>query len=318
MEPIINAAGGGAGQAPAAEPIKEATTRSFMADVIEASREVPVIVDFWAEWCGPCKQLGPVLEKVVRGAGGAVRMVKVNVDQNQALAQQLRIQSIPAVFAFFNGQPVDAFAGALPESQVQAFVDQVIVAAGGKAPDSPIDEALAHAEECLKTGDMATARAIFEQVLSLEPDTVAATVGLIRCLVAAGDIAAARTALDGMPSDAADGAGIAPGIATAIAAVRAAVELAEKSAAAGDIGELDARLAANAADHQARFDLALALFAKGEVERAIDQLLEIIRRDRQWADDGARKQLLQFFDAMGAGDPLTVAGRRKMSALLFS
>ena len=306
MEPIINAPGAGS---PTAELVKDVSTATFMQDVVEASNETPVIVDFWAPWCGPCKQLGPVLEKVVGEAGGAVRMVKVNIDENPEIAQQMRIQSIPAVFAFSGGRPIDGFAGALPESQVKAFVDRV-AAAAGTTQSSPIDEALAQASELLDANDFDSAAGLLAQILQHDPENVPAKVGLIRCLVAAGDTGQARELLDSIPEDMRAEADVAAAISS--------LELAEKAADAGDLNQIRARLEANARDHQARYDLALALYAAGETEEAIDQLVEIVRRDRGWNDEAARKELLQFFEALGPTDPVTVDGRRKLSSVLFS
>ena len=308
METIIGQAAGGA--APA-NVIIDSTDATFVKDVIEASQDVPIIVDFWATWCGPCKQLGPILEKTVRAANGAVKLVKVDIDHNPMVAQQLRIQSIPTVYAFFGGRPVDGFQGALPESQIKAFVDRLIKAAGGAGGRaSPIDEALAQANELLDAGDHARAAALFGQILSHEADNLAARAGLARSHIAAGKLADARKALDGL--DATQSAD------KAVAAAVAALDLAEKAAKAGSTAGLETQLAADPTNHQARFDLALAQYAAGNREAAIDSLLEIMRRARTWNDDAARKQLLQFFEAMGPTDPLTTQGRRKLSSLLFS
>jgi putative thioredoxin len=251
-----------------------------------------------------------VLEKAVRGAGGAVRLVKVDVDQNQQIAQQLHVQSIPAVFAFFGGRPVDGFSGALPESQVKAFVDKLVQTSGVEIPASPIAEALEQAGTLLEAGDTGIAGQLFDQILGHEPGNVAARVGLARCCVTAGDFAKARETLDAIPEDQRKD--------QAVTAAMSTLELAEKAADAGDLGPLREAVAANQSDHQARYDLALALFAAGEKETAIDELIEILRRDREWNEQAARTQLLQFFEAQGPADPITVAGRRKLSALLFS
>ncbi len=308
MENIIDPNAGGA--VPPTDLIKDATAATFVADVIDASQEVPVIVDFWAPWCGPCKQLGPLLEKVVQEAGGAVKLVKIDIDQNQQIAQQLRVQSIPAVFAFFGGRPVDGFSGALPESQVKAFVEKLVQSTGAEVPSSPIAEALEQAKTLLDAGDSATAGQLFGQILGHEPENLEALTGLARCCIAGGELAKAREALDKVPEDRREDAEVSAAV--------SALELAEKTADTGDLGQLRGAVAANENDHQARYDLALALFAAGEREDAMDALIEIIRRDREWNEKAARTQLLQFFEVLGPTDPLTVAGRRKLSALLFS
>ena len=304
MEPIL----GQAGAAPA-DAIKDGSTETFMADVIDASMETPVVVDFWAPWCGPCKQLGPILEKVVRGANGGVRLVKIDIDQNPEIAQQLRIQSIPAVFAFSGGRPVDAFQGALPESQVKAFVDKLAKAAGTTV-SSPLDDALAQAAERLEAKDYGAAASVYAQVVQHAPDNAAGIAGLTRALLGQGELARAREVFDTLPED-------ARGDAEAEAAA-SALALAEKTAETGDRSELLARLEADPNDHAARFDLALALHAEGRNEEAIDALVEIVRRAREWNEQAARKQLLELFEALGPTDPVTVAGRRKLSAILFS
>ncbi len=306
---MANLIGSEAPAPPPADLIKEATEATFVADVIEASREVPIIVDFWATWCGPCKQLTPILEKVVTEAGGAVRLVKVDIDKNPAVAQQLRIQSVPMVFAFHDGRPVDGFTGALPESQVKTFVDKLVQTAGS-TPPSPVDEALEQASQLLESGDHATARTVFEQILTHTPDNVAACAGLARCHLAAGDLATARGVLGRLGKDQLKDKDVA--------AVISALELAEKTAGTRDTATHRAAVDADPDDHQARYDLALALYAAGEKEDAIEQLVEIVRRNREWNDRAARKQLLQFFEALGPTDPLCVDGRRKLSSLLFS
>jgi putative thioredoxin len=315
MEQLIGGGAGAAGAA-AAGLVKDGDTQTFMVDVIDASNEVPVIVDFWAPWCGPCKQLGPAIEKAVKEAKGAVRLVKIDIDQNQELAAQMRIQSIPAVYAFFQGRPVDGFVGALPESQVKAFVQRLIKQTGAQpggaaAGPSPVEQALEQAEEALAEGDAGTASAIFGQVLAHEPGNLQATAGLARAHLAAGDVEGAKKALAKLPADKAGD--------TAIAAARAAIELAEQaSQAQGEAGELRARLAADANDHAARYDLALALYGAGEREAAVDALLEIVRRNRGWNEEAARKQLVKLFEAMGPTDPLTISARRRLSSILFS
>jgi len=296
--------------APAASPgglIKDSSERTFMADVIEASREVPVLVDFWAPWCGPCKQLTPILEKVVREAKGAVKLVKINIDENQRIAQQMRIQSIPAVFAFRNGQPVDGFMGALKESDVREFIKRL----GGDAVGaSPVEELLAIADEAVKTDDLATAAQAYGQILQEDPQNPIALAGLARCYLASGDIERAKQTLAIVP----------PEFQTheAIVAIQAQLKLADQANAAGDVGALEAKSKADPNDHQARLDLAVALAARGKSEEAITEILESIRRDRNWNEGAARKQLLTLFEALGAADPAVREGRRKLSSLLFS
>ena len=309
MDLIFGAGGKPATARPAAagDLVKDVTTATFVADVIEMSKTVPVIVDFWATWCGPCKQLGPALEKVVREARGAVRMVKVDVDKNQELAAQLRVQSVPMVYAFKDGRPVDAFVGAQTESQLRAFV-QRLAQGGGQAS---LADLVAEGKELLATGDFEMAAQVFQQVLAEDPAHAPAIAGLLRCLLAAGDSDSAKQMLAQLPPDVARHA--------EVAAVATAIELQESAAAsAGQAGELRRRLAENADDHQARFDLALAYYAGGEPEIAVDELLELFRRDRAWDDGGARKQLVKLFDALGPTHPLTLSGRKRLSALLFS
>ncbi|HVA12403.1 MAG TPA: thioredoxin [Stellaceae bacterium] len=305
MEAIIG------GAAPAGDPnlVKNGSTDTFMADVIDASHDTAVVVDFWAPWCGPCKQLGPALEKAVRDAKGAVRMVKINIDENKELAAQMRIQSIPAVYAFKDGRPVDGFVGAVPESQIKQFVGKLAAAAGPGA--SPIAEAVALAKEALAAGDQPRAANIYEQVIQHDPGNVDAMAGLARIALAKKDLKEAAELLAEIPAEHAGHVDVV--------AARAGLELAETGAkAAGAIGELEARLAADPNDHQARLDLAAALFAAGEREPAIDQLLDAVRRDREWNEQAARKQLVKFFEAIGLGDPLTVQSRKRLSSILFS
>jgi putative thioredoxin len=304
MEPII---GGAAVAKTGAPSVKNATTASFMADVIDASHEAPVVVDFWAPWCGPCKQLGPMLEKAVAATRGAVRMVKINIDENPELAQQMRIQSIPAVYAFKDGRPVDGFVGALQESQVKQFVGRL--AAGGGP--SPIEEALGLAQEAMTAGDWARAGNIYAQVLQHEPGNAPALAGLTRIAIERKEFAKARQHLERVAKESASHADIV--------AARAALELAESGQKAqGALGQLRERLARNADDHEARLELALALFASGEREAAVNELLEMVKRDRKWNDEAARKQLVKFFEALGHADPLTVAARKRLSSILFS
>jgi putative thioredoxin len=291
-----------------AAAVKDVTTATFKAEVIDASFEAPVIVDFWAPWCGPCRQLGPILERVVRAARGAVRLVKVNIDENPQIAQQLRIQSIPAVFAFSDGRFVDGFVGAQSEGQVKQFVQRL---AGGRSGSSPIDEALAMAKQSLQEGDHKTAATLYTQVLQHDRENLEASAGLARAMIAAGNPAKARQALDRVPKEHQGHA--------EIAAARAALDLAEAGQRAlSQAGKLRARLAQNPDDHAARIELATALFGSGERQAAIDELLTAYKRDRAWNEGAARKQLLKFFEAMGPTDPLTLSARRRLSSLMFS
>ncbi len=307
MEPILDP--NAPPPAPAGDLIKESSEAAFVQDVIETSQEVPVIVDFWAPWCGPCKQLGPLLEKVVTEANGAVKMVKIDIDQNQNLAQQLRIQSIPAVYAFYQGKPVDAFQGALPESQLREFVDKLTQNAGTEEK-SPIDGALEQAEALMEAGQYEQAGAVYSQVVQHAPDNIAAKAGLARCCIETDNLAGAQELIDTL-SDEERGD-------TAFASVLSALELSEKASQAGDLAPLQAAVDANPKDHEARYNLALALYAGGQTEEAIDALIEIIRQDRSWNDDAARLELLKFFEAIGPTDPVTMEGRKKLSSILFS
>ncbi|MGL4591305.1 MAG: thioredoxin [Aestuariivirga sp.] len=293
--------------AAAGELVKDSDTKRFVADVIEASRKQPVIVDFWAPWCGPCKQLGPALEKVVRQANGKVRMVKINVDENQQLAAQMRVQSIPAVFAFVNGQPVDGFMGALPESQLKQFVDR-LGGQGGMAEE--IEAAVAEARVMMEQGDLQTAAQIFASVLQADREHAGALAGLARCQIAAGDLENARATLALVPpSKASD-----PDVLSATAALDLALNPVDLSEAA----TLRAAIDRNPDDFQARLDLAVLLNGAGERTEATEQLLYVIRKKRDWNEEAARKQLVKFFEAWGPKDEFTLAGRRKLSSLLFS
>jgi putative thioredoxin len=294
---------------PPADLIKETTTQSFMKDVIEESRRQPVLIDFWAEWCGPCRQLTPVLEKAVRNAKGKVKLVKMNIDQHPAIPGQMGIQSIPAVIAFVNGQPADGFMGAVPESQVNAFIEKITK--GLAAPGEPnIPEILQEAEAVLAEGDAEAAAQIYAEVLALDATNIAAMAGLAKCYVTSGAVEQAKQTLAMVPESKRNDA--------AVKAVQAAIDLAEQAQSLGPVGELEQKVAANPLDHQARFDLATALNAMGKRSEATGQLLEIVRRDRKWNDDGARKQLVQFFEAWGGADEATVEGRKRLSTILFS
>ncbi|HEY4265097.1 MAG TPA: thioredoxin [Micropepsaceae bacterium] len=307
--PAKAAPGDAAAPAVAGSPIKDATLASFAADVLDASMDVPVIVDFWAPWCGPCKQLGPTLERLVAETKGAVRLVKVNIDENPEIAQQLRIQSIPTVYAFRNGQPVDGFMGAIPDSQLAQFVQGLIGPGGGEAA-AAVEGTLALAADALAKHDLTAAAQIFGQVLQEDPGHPKAVAGLARCYLESGDLERAKKTLGLVRPDGASD--------ESIRAVEAELALKERAASAGELEPLRARIAADPADLQARFDLALGLDAKGAREEAIDELLEIMRRNRKWNDDAARKQLVTLFDAMGPADPRTIAARRRLSSLLFS
>jgi putative thioredoxin len=292
--------------APTAGAVKDTTTQTFVKDVIEESKRQPVLVDFWAEWCGPCKQLAPVLEKVVKASKGKVKLVKMDIDKHPSIPGQLGIQSIPAVFAFVNGQPVDGFLGALPESQVVAFIERVTKdRIGGEEQDL-----LKSADETLAKGDAAGAADLYAQVLAQDSGNIAALAGLARSYVSTGAIEQAEQTLALVPE--------AKRNDPAVAAARAAIEIAEQAKSVGPITELEQKVAANPLDHQARFDLAVALNGNGRRQEAVDNLLAIVKRDRKWNDDGARKQLVQFFDAWGPTDEATIEGRKRLSSILFA
>jgi putative thioredoxin len=286
--------------------IKDTTTQTFMQDVVEESKHQPVLIDFWAPWCGPCRQLTPALEKAVRNAKGRVKLVKMNIDEHPAIPGQMGIQSIPAVIAFIDGKPADGFMGALPEGQVAAFIDRITKNEGA---DESADS-LAAAEDALVNGDAATAASLFAQILSQDSGNIPALAGLTRCYVETGAIEQAKQTLALVPD--------AHQNDSDVKAARAMLELAEQAATLGPIAELEQTVAANPADHQARFDLALALNGAGRRLEAADHLLIIVKRDRKWNDDGARKQLVQFFDAWGAMDEATLEGRKRLSSVLFS
>ena len=303
---------GAAPQAAPADLIKDSDQTKFAKDVLEASRTVPVIVDFWAPWCGPCKQLQPAIEKVVKAAKGAVKLVKINIDQNQMLAQQLRIQSIPAVYAFFGGRPVDGFMGAVPESQVKQFVDRLIQMTGG-AGDGQGDELaelLEHAKTAIAQNDFSLASRIYNEILGVEPENTAALAGIARCHLQAGNIDQAKLVLARVVTKEKTNPDVV--------AIQAAVDLAEQAKAAGPLGELKAKATANPKDFQARLDLALAYWAGEQRKEAIDELLAMIKADRKWNDEAARQQLLKFFEALGFADPLAIDGRKRLSTILFS
>ncbi|WP_374646151.1 thioredoxin [Tabrizicola sp.] len=298
----------GMGDKPQADAnlIKDATEASFMADVIEASREVPVIVDFWATWCGPCKTLGPMLESAVTAAKGKVRMVKVDVDQNQRIAGQLRIQSIPTVYAFWQGQPVDGFQGAVPASELKAFIERVSALAG----DGGLAEAIQAAEDMLTEGAAADAAETFAAILGEEPENAVAYAGLARAHLALGDLDQAEALIAAAPAPVAKS--------KELDAARAQLELARQAANAGPEAELRAAVEADPNDHQARFDLAAALLAAGNQKEAVDELLELFRRDREWNEGAAKTQLFTIFEALKPQDPIVLAGRRRLSSMIFA
>jgi putative thioredoxin len=290
----------------AAEVVKDTTTQGFMKDVIEESKHQPVLVDFWAPWCGPCKQLTPVLEKTVKAAKGKVKLAKMNIDEHPAIPGQMGIQSIPAVIAFSNGQPVDGFMGALPESQIVAFLERITKGAVGAEEK----DLLKVADTTLAEGNAAGAAELYAQILAADSSNVQALAGLARCYVGTGALDQAKQTLALVPEAKRNDA--------AVAAARAALEVAEQAKSIGPVADLEQKVLANPLDHQARFDLAVALNANGKREDAVKHLMEIVKRDRKWNDDGARKQLVQFFEAWGATDPATVEGRKRLSSLLFS
>jgi putative thioredoxin len=290
----------------AADVVKDTTTQAFMKDVIEESKHQPVLVDFWAPWCGPCKQLTPVLEKAVKAAKGKVKLAKMNIDEHPAIPGQMGIQSIPAVIAFSNGQPVDGFMGALPEGQVTAFLERITKGAVGAEEK----DLLKTADAALAEGNATAAADLYAQLLAEDSTNVLALAGLARCYVATGALEQAKQTLALVPEAKRNDA--------TVAAARAALEIAEQAKSIGPLGDLEKKVLADPLDHQARFDLAVALNANGKREDAVKHLIDIVKRDRKWNDDGARKQLVQFFEAWGATDPATVEGRKRLSSILFS
>ena len=292
--------------APAADVVKDTTTQAFMKDVIEESKHQPVLVDFWAPWCGPCKQLTPVLEKAVKAAKGKVKLAKMNIDEHPAIPGQMGIQSIPAVIAFSNGQPVDGFMGALPEGQVTAFLERITKGAVGAEEK----DLLKAADAALAEGNATGAADMYAQLLAEDSTNVPALAGLARCYVGTGALEQAKQTLALVPEAKRNDA--------TVAAARAALEIAEQAKSIGPLGDLEKKVLADPLDHQARFDLAVALNANGKREDAVKHLIDIVKRDRKWNDDGARTQLVQFFEAWGATDPATVEGRKRLSSILFS
>jgi len=305
---------GAAPQAAPADFIKDSDQTKFAKDVLEASRTVPVIVDFWAPWCGPCKTLQPTIEKVVTEAKGAVKLVKINIDQNQMLAQQLRIQSIPAVYAFFGGRPVDGFMGAVPESQVKQFVDRLVQAAGGvpgaDGAGDEIAELLEHAKAAVAQNDSELAARIYSEILGVEPTNVTALAGMARYQLGIGDVEQARSLLEQVPAKERTNA--------EVVAVQASIDLAEKAKEAGPVADLETKAAADPKNYQTRLDLALAYWAGGQRQEAVDELLAMVKADRKWNEEAARKELLKLFEALGFTDPIAVDGRKRLSTILFS
>ena len=289
--------------------IKEVSEANFMQDVVEASKEKPVIVDFWAPWCGPCKTLGPQLEEAVKAANGAVTMAKVNIDENQMIAGQMQVQSIPTVFAFVNGQPADGFQGAISASEIKAFVDRVVAANGGEA-ESGLDSAVQSAEQMFEEGDLQSAIETFSAILQEDTNNLKSYIGLVKCHLALGDLDQAEAILNGIPAEISQRPEVEP--------IHAQIQLAKQALDVGPINDLQQLVEKNADDHEARFKLAQALHGSGQIEDAVNQLLELFKRDKEWNDEAAKSQLFVIFEALEPNNPIVLNGRRKLSSLIFA